>query len=463
MKSDLCTIAKDDFSFYCEIVYRRKYKVAKHNAYICQALERVERGEVPRLMICMPPRHSKSMTVTETFPSWYIGRNPDRRVIEVSYGADLATRFGRENRRKIEEFGKWMFGIEIAPDNGSATNWTIKGHKGGMLSAGVGGPISGAGAELLLIDDPIKNREEANSITYRDRLWDEWQNTLLTRLQAGGAVILILTRWHVDDLAGRILASTQDVGWEIISLPAEAEENDPLGRAIGDPLWPEGGFDQEWMVLKKAEIGSLAFAALYQQRPTPQEGGLFRRAWFEIVEGYPSDSRFLRFWDFAATDQDGDWTAGCKLAEKDGIGYIIDMRRIQGTPHEVERLVKQIADIDGKLVPIRWEEEGGSSGKMISDHYQRRILFGMNAKGIRSTGPKVARAGPLAAMAEAGNIKLVRGSWNETFLEEIETFPYGAHDDQVDAASSALAAIRSVGGGAKPDMMKAAGYNPLTR
>lgn len=160
-------------------------------------------GKTKRLMIFMPPRHGKSKTVTETFPSFYQGKNPEKRVIEISYSGDLAQQFGKRNRDKVEEFGPALFGHTISQVQATKTNWNLDNGMGGMISVGIGGSITGYGADLLIVDDPIKNRAEAESATYRDKLWDEYQSTVSTRLHAGGAVIIILTRWHEDDLAAR--------------------------------------------------------------------------------------------------------------------------------------------------------------------------------------------------------------------------------------------------------------------
>ncbi|HOO13212.1 MAG TPA: terminase family protein, partial [Bacillota bacterium] len=243
----------------------------------------MEAGEILRLMIYLPPRHGKSMTVTETFPSYFIGRKPERRVIETSYGDSLAQRFGKFNRQKVQEYGQELFGISISKEKASMTDWDIAGHRGGMISAGIGAGITGQGADLLLIDDPIKNKEEAESETYRNKVWDEWQNTLRTRLHPGAAVIIILTRWHEDDLAGRLLnpeyGEVED--WTILSLPAIAEENDLLGRELGEPLWPEHGYDATWAEATKNAVGSMTWNALYQQRPAPAEGAMIKRHWWK--------------------------------------------------------------------------------------------------------------------------------------------------------------------------------------
>ncbi len=217
-------LARIDYEYYLELVHRGRYRPAQHTRFIAEHLTQVERGTLKRLMIFLPPRHSKSMTVSESFPSYFIGRDPDRRVILTSYGDSLARRFGKANRDKLDDFGKRLFNINIDSNNSSVTNWGIEGHRGGMISSGIGSGITGEGADCLIIDDPVKNRQEANSQTFRDRIWNEWQSTLYTRLHPGGSVIIILTRWHEDDLAGRLL--NPDYGeveeWEIIRLPAEA-------------------------------------------------------------------------------------------------------------------------------------------------------------------------------------------------------------------------------------------------
>lgn len=438
---------KASYEAYCEHVYRGRWKPARHLKPVCEALEKIERGEIDRLMIFMPPRHGKSQSTTETFPSFFIGKDPTRRVIEVSYGQSFAQKFGNANRRKLTEFGQKLFGVTMDNTNNSKTNWSIAGQPGGMISVGLGGAITGEGADLLLLDDVIKNRREADSETMRNRVWDEWTSTLLTRLHPGGRIIVIMTRWHEDDLAGRILAQAEEneEHWEIINLPCEAEENDPLGREPGEPLWPER-FGKDWMEKKKKAVGSRDWASLFQQQPRPRDDvQFFKREWFEIVGDYPRKARQVRYWDLAATEakpgRDPDWTAGARVAEAQGIYYIIDVRRIRATPKGVEDLVRQTAELDGKAVNIHMEQEPGSSGVNTIDHYRRVVLKGYSFYGDKKTSNKVERAQPFSAAAEAGNVKLVKGSWNKDFLDEAEQFPVGKHDDMVDVASGSMAML----------------------
>ena len=285
-------LACRDYGAYVEMVHRGLWKRARHLDLLCHLLEDVERGDIARLIISMPPRHGKSMTVTQTFPSWFIGKNPNRRVIEVSYSDELARKFGRENRRKVEEFGQELFGVVVSRDNASGTNWGIDGHPGGMISAGVGGSITGEGADLLIIDDPIKNRQEAESITYRERLWSEWQDTLMSRLYPGGRVVIIMTRWHEDDLVGRLLAQGRQ-DWRIVNLSAVADEDEPdiLRRAPGETLWPEIGFNDKWAEDVKSKVGVRTWESLYQGHPRPQDGGLFRASRFRRFTRIANDNQ----------------------------------------------------------------------------------------------------------------------------------------------------------------------------
>lgn len=456
------TLARIDYAFYCRYVHAGQWEYARHIDLVCKTLEAVERGDITRLMIFEPPRHGKSMTVTETFPSFFIGKNPERRVIETSYGADLAEQFGNRNRQKIENYGMELFGIQLDKASASKTQWAIDGHRGGMISAGIGGAITGQGADLLLIDDLIKNRAEAESETYRERIWQEWRDTLLTRLHPNGRVIIVMTRWHPDDLAGRLLREEGRIEnggkWTVLEFAAEAMEPyegkddsetiypDALGREPGQALWPEHGFNEEWLADQKAAVGSYTFSALYQQRPRNRDQNrMFRREWFKIVDDWPRNARPVRSWDMAATEADGkndaDFTAGVKMCEQNGQYWIIDVKHGRWTPQGVEAIIKQTALTDGVQTGIQLEQEGGSAGKTVVDHYRRNVLQGFTVYADKPTGDKSVRATPLSAAAEAGNVFVVRGAWNEVFLEEMDNFLIRGHDDQVDAASAAYNAL----------------------
>ncbi len=414
-------------------------------------------------MIFMPPRHSKSMTVTETFPSYFIGKDPERRVIVVSYSGGLARRFGRANKQKLEEFGPEIFNIRMARDQASGTDWGVTGHRGGMQSTGLGGSITGEGADLLLIDDPIKNRKEANSITYRESLWSEWQNTLLTRLQPGGVVILVITRWHEDDLAGRLLEEEGNQ-WEVLKLPCEAEEKDPLNREVGEPLWPEFGFDKEWMEKRKKSVGSRTWTALYQQRPSAEEGEIIKRHWWkfwcypgqekklkpvtynvgegDVVQIYaePLPPKFdytAQSWDMSFKEVDSSsYVVGQVWSRHGANSYLRDQRRdrldFPATVKAVLALTKKWPEAKAK-----WVEDKANGPAVIST--LRKRIGGMLP--IQPQGNKEERVHAVTPELESGNVYLPHPAvepWVNDFIEECAAFPNGTSDDQVDAMSQAL-------------------------
>lgn len=403
-----------------------------HIIYICQQLDRLTRGEIDKLMLFLPPRHGKSETVTVRYSAWRLERNPETRIIIGAYNQFLANTFSRKIKRIVQARQP------LAKDRVAVEQWeTATG--GGVRAVGVGGGITGMGGSLIVIDDPTKNRAEAESEVYREGVWNWYVDDLYTRREPGAKLLLIQTRWHHDDLAGRILASDDGPNWTVVSLPAEAEEDDPLGRSLGAALCPER-FDEKALAEIHTVLGS-DYIALYQQRPTARGGDFFKRVWFPIIDIAPVNGKCVRFWDLAATEakqgKDPDWTAGAKLMLKDGITYIADIQRTRATPQGVEYLIRQTAELDGKNVPIFMEQEPGNSGVSQIDYYRRNVLQGWPFYGTRATGSKEVRAAPLASQAEGGNVRLVRGAWNAAFLEEIETFPHGKHDDQIDSVAGA--------------------------
>jgi hypothetical protein len=284
-------LCKVNYATYVEYVHQGRWLLAPHLQLVCSNIEKLIKREIKEniLIISMPPQHGKSQCVTETLPSWYLGNNPSKRVIEVSYGDDLAQRFGRRNKEKILEFGKQIFNIELSKV--SDTDFEIKKHKGSMISKGIMAGLTGNPADLVIIDDPIKNRQEAESETYRNRIWEEFLNSIYTRLSADGVIVVIMTRWHEDDLAGRLLASMGNKCIEI-NIPLEAEENDILKRNVGDSLFPAIGKDNAWLKeFKQAyttQEGSKSWNALMQGRPTAQEGNMLKREWWRYYDKLPS-------------------------------------------------------------------------------------------------------------------------------------------------------------------------------
>lgn len=419
-----------------------KWKPQRHLAYIDRKITDAIAGRgSKRLIVTIPPRHGKSLFISQWFPAWHIGMYPAKRVILASYEAEFAGTWGRKARGVLEEHGHW-FGVQVDPSSRASSRWGVSGYAGGMQTAGAGGPLTGSGADVLVVDDAIKNAEEAYSDTIRNKIWDWWLSTAYSRLEPGGIAIVLHTRWHEDDLIGRLIREMESGGeqWEVINFPAIAEEHDVLGRAPGEALWPEryGVADLERI---KNTVGPYWWSALYQQRPAPLEGGMFKREWFKVFEGHPKLTKKCRFWDLAATDSGGDWTVGALIGlDEEGDYIILDVVRGQWEPHKRDAVILQTAASDGKDTLIRAEQEPGAAGVAQIDALTRK-LQGYRFKGERASGDKVVRADAAASQSGIGRVKILRGEWNRAFLDELAMFPNGKHDDQVDAFSGSFNAL----------------------
>lgn len=419
-------------------------------ASLTQFVQDVVDGKQPRLMIFAPPRSGKSEQVSRRLPAWALGKHPDLQFIGASYSADLANRMSRDVQRIIEgDNYAHVFPDVKLPNKGSTSHtrtqdlFEIVGHKGAYRAAGVGGGITGMGADIGVIDDPVKDASEANSKTYRDNVWEWYTTTFYTRLSPKSGILLCMTRWHEDDLAGRLLeAAKNDDGdqWQVIDYPAIAEK-DEKHRKKGEALHPERfPLERLWKIMKA--IGTRAWNALYQGRPTAVSGGMFKTDMLEIVDVLPATAKkCVRGWDFAATEDDGDWTAGIKMWDgADGYYYVEDVERGQWGTDTVDANVKLTAQFDGKLVRIRLPQDPGAAGKKVAKAWTR-LLAGYNLIIEPVSGDKVTRAGPFSSQVNAGNVRLIKGAWNKEFKDELKAFPLGKHDDQVDGAADAFNAL----------------------
>ena len=428
----------------------RTWKTPKHLARIDDLLIDLAAGVSRRLAVFAPPRHGKSVLTSHYFPAWFLLTHPDKRVILTSYEADFAAQWGRKVRDTVNKWGP-VFGVRVRTDSKAADRWEIERHGGGMQTAGAGGAILGKGADLFVIDDPVKNAAEALSPTYRQKVWDWYLSTAETRLEPAARVVVTQQRWHTEDLGGKLLA-TQAAEWRAVSLPALAEPNDPLGRAVGEALWP-ARYPTAELERRRAHAPTW-FAAQYQQRPLDLDGGFFRGLEkVRVVPAASTDDQFakrVRWWDLAATEKqagaDPDWAVGLLMGKhKDKTFWVLDVQRVRLGPRGVRDLIKQTAAVDGKRVPVRIEREGAASGKIAADAIVTEDLAGYSAYAIAPRGNKAERAEPWGAQIEAGNVVLVKAGWNAAFLDEHRSFPTGAHDDIVDAASGAFGDL--VGGG----------------
>ena len=431
-----------------------RWQHAKHVDYLDNLLVQLSTRELKRagylgLIIEEPPRHGKSELSSHYFPAWYLGQYPDERVLLSSYEAEFAAEWGAKVRGTLDEFGDEVFGVQVNRMSRARDRWDILDYRGGMRTAGVGGPLTGRGANLAVIDDPIKNYQEAQSKTLRNNLWNWYVSTFRTRLEPDAIVLIIMTRWHEDDLVGRILKDMEaDDGADKflrVRLPMLAEPGDVLGREEGEVLW-ENRYNRADAEQIRKTVGESVFQAMYQQNPIPPEGNLFKRDWFEVVEHHdlPRMKRVVRRWDLAATDEkdarDPDWTAGIKMGlGEDGRFYVLDLKHFQESPGEVELRAARTAVEDGTRVRVRIAQDPGQAGKAQVSHWARRVMpGGYSLRGVRETGPKPVRADTAAGFAERREIKLLRGPWNSTFLGEVCAYPFASHDDIVDALGGAL-------------------------
>ncbi len=526
---------------------------------ICDALDRVTSGDCNRLMLFVPPRHGKSELVTVRYAAYRLKKDPSTNVVVASYGQKLANTFSRKIRRILseehaltrreraearakngeppaaaaapipsqtparttpntsasqqdrapadypqcgasdDEASPFPF-IRQRPKNCEAEWETSIG--GGLRAVGVGGGITGFGANLCIIDDPIKSRAEAESASHRDAVWNWFKNDIYTRLEPNGAMILIQTRWHEDDLAGRLIRQMDEPGgehWDIIDMPAMAErldrrprldrkrpaciaanaadvgtvettlqdqntppdhaggtgvgkrdacgpvervdaDTDLLGRAPGEALWPER-YPEQRLAQIREQLGTYDYSALYQQRPTPHDGGMFKRDWFrQIIAAPPPGLRWTRGYDLGVTaGPDSDFTASYRVAfDRDGNLYIDGGYRARIEYPTQRRYIL------GRIAAERDTEhviEGTHNGlALVQDLRRDPATRGRSLRALHEKEPKAARALRWVSLAESGNLFLVRGPLNQELIDEACSFPLGTHDDQIDAISLAVKA-----------------------
>ncbi len=417
-----------------------KYRPSKVHYFVAEQLERVERGEVDRLMLRLPPRHGKSELSARSFPAWALGRRPSRQFICASASSSLASDIGREVRNivKSEAYRLVYPNVSLSQDSKAAGKWNTEAG-GCWYSVGVGGDVLGRGADVVVVDDPFGTMADAMSPTIRESVWRWFNGTLLNRLEPGGAIVIIGHRLHEDDLQGRLeermRAGADYDRWTIVELPAIAAENDALEREPGEALWPE-----RFSVMALERIRSNMFgrdwSALYLQRPLLEEGEFFAVDNLTVRE-LPDVVERVRAWDLASTKA-GDFTVGVKLGRSRGNKFAIEhVLRFRGRPDEVEERVLETARADGRSVKVALPKDPGQAGahQVLS---LTRLLAGFTIASSPETGDKVTRARPFAAQVNVGNVALAGGGWVDAYRDELRGFPHGKYDDQVDASSRAF-------------------------
>jgi predicted phage terminase large subunit-like protein len=444
-----------DFALYAS---GGAYQTPRHLKLINEKLVQVASGQITRLIVEGPPRHGKSWLVSKYFPPWFIGTHPDQRIIFTTYEAEFAAKWGLASKSLLEEHGKRVFGVQLNPDSAAAARWDLLGHEGGMVSVGTGGPVTGKGANVFIIEDPIKNAEQANSPAQRESLWTWFQSVAFTRLEPGAAIIVMGARWHEDDVTGRLLASGEP--WEVVRLPAIAEDDDLLGRLPGEALWPERYSVEDLEAIKRT-VGSYVWAALYQQSPVPVGGNIIQRSWFRYWQ--PKDSDFppvrvrlpdgsvieqhavtlpeldelVQSWDLSFKEStSSDYVVGQVWGFKKADRYLLDQDRARMDFPKTLQAFRQLTAKWPRATRKLVEEKANGAALIASLNHEIPGIIPINP-----TIDKVSRVHAVTPQIESGNVYIPHPHykpWVENFIAECVSFPSAKYDDAVDSLTQAL-------------------------
>ena len=405
-----------------------KYNAAVHHDLIAEKLEAVAAGEIDRLMVNMPPRHGKSELASRRFPAFLLGIEPQVEIVVASYNADKAREFGYEVRDIVRstEYQQLFPGVQLKEDSRAADRWNTDAG-GSFRAVGIGTALTGRGADVLLIDDPIKDDEEADSELRRERIWSWYSSVAYTRLSPGGRVVVIQTRWHEDDLTGRLLTEQAKGGdtWDILELPA-------IDRK-GEALWPER-YPLEHLERIKRVTLPRHWSALYQQRPAPDEGVYYKREWFRYWDTKPTELRIYGASDYAVTEGGGDYTVHLVVGvDPDDNLYVLDLWRGQTSS---DKWIGAWLDLAKQWKPLMWLEEQGQIIKSIGPFLDKRMREDkvyVRREQVASAADKATRSRSIQARTAMGKVYFPsKATWLAEFTAELLTFPAGKHDDMVD-------------------------------
>jgi predicted phage terminase large subunit-like protein len=417
----------------------RPYEHPPHVEMLCQHLERVESGEITRLLVTAPPRHSKSLHVARLLPAWWLGRHPAHHVILASHGADLSEEHSREARRLMRH-DLYPFPARVSDESHAVGRWHTD-ASGSMRAVGVKGAITGHGAHLLILDDLLSGIEAASSQAVRDSTWAWLVNDALSRLMPGGAVVAIGTRWHEDDPMGRLLDMEGGDEWTVLRFPALAEEDDALGRAPGEALWPTW-YDASYHHARRAELGLRWWSATHQGAPTPDDGVVFKRPWLTgTYETLPEELHVVTGCDASFGKGVGsDYSALVTLATDGTRYYVLDTERGRW---EFNELVERIKRVEREYHPSVVLVEDAAAGQSAIQELHR--LTDLPVVAVKPEGSKLARAESVSPLVEAGRLLFPHASppWKDELIEELASFPSGRHDDMVDALVYALRRLKA--------------------
>lgn len=436
---------KESMVEYCRMM---GFEPAKHHLLIIKHLEMIAKDELDLLLIFAPPGSAKSSYVSVLFPAWYMSRNPKHNYLAATHNSEFAAKWGKKVRNDIMT-NNIRLEVNVSPDNAAADRWSLV-EGGEYMAVGVGSGISGFRADIAAIDDPFGSREDAYSEQVRQKRWDWYLDDFSSRMKPTSSRIIMATRWHEDDLSGRVLQQLENLkkeGFEnvrsaVISIPAISEsENDPVGRKIGEYLWDEPPYNYgKFLRTRQKEVSPMMWSALFQQRPAPESGDFFKEEWLKPYRSSDIDKRELRVYgasDYAVTADGGDYTVHIVVGlDHTGKMYLIDMWRGQTSP---EKWIEEFCRLVLLHAPLEWGEESGQIKSSVGPFLGRRQME-LGAYVFRRSFPtksdKAIRAQAIRGrMAMEGLYILENAPYYEIFRSELLGFPASKHDDCVDALS----------------------------
>jgi len=420
-----------------------RWKMAPHLALLDRELTAIATGKTRRLIVQMPPRHGKSMLCGQYFPAWYLGVFPDRNIMYASYEAGQAAKYGRLARNVMQQHGARLFGLQVASDSHAAERWNIAGHEGGMVTAGAGGPLTGKGADVLIVDDPVKNAEQAISEVFRNKVWEWWESTALTRLEPRGSVVVIMTRWHRDDLAGRCLRDMKNEDWRVINLPALATQNCQLGRKPGEALWPQR-YSRADLERIRDNRSLYWWLSLYQQQPARHAAVEWPARYFNDIyfETWPATlgARIITLDPSKGRSRHSDYSAYVMLGRGADGTYYADANLQRRSAGE---MVDDGVELCRSFQPEALGIEGNAWQDLLAPMFEPRLRE-LNINGClvhtieNFSVAKVNRIRRIDPHLRAGRLKIRNTPGGRLLVSQLAEFPLAAHDDGPDALEMAL-------------------------
>lgn len=440
---------------------KNKWQFARHLRFLESNLMDLTSSPNTNVIVNLPPRHGKSEYISKYFPLWYLKQNIDKRIILVSYQKSIASGWSRKIRDLIEN-NQNKLKIKLSKTHKKSNSFDLHQNEGGLFATGIGGPLTGLGADLMIIDDPIKNDEQANSLAYRDKTWDWFNATAMTRIEPGGNTVIVMTRWHDDDLTGRILSrfnSDELKMWRHIALPAIARDNDPLGRNYGEALWSER-FPLSELDKFRKRMGEYWFSSLYQQEPLPSGSTIFKRSNFRYFQEKNGFYEYIDEENHTRMVHKDELTvmATCDLAismrETADYTVVLIFAKTHSNTIFVIDIIRQRFDTSNHLSLLKSIYQkyrpaliGVENVQYQKSLIQQAIKSGLPIKSLRPDKDKISRALVIASQMENRSVYFRKNAdYLSEFEKELLNFPKSRHDDQVDAFSYIMQMVHTSSG-----------------